>query len=527
MGAQHKSRRLPAAANQYGQAGIIALLMIIGVGVTILVYNLATPVKLSIERDRKTAEALAQAKAALIGYAVSVDLTGTKRPGDLPCPDINDNGDAGGSCSNAGGTTLGRLPWKTLGLPDLRDGDGERLWYAVSSNFKNNPRTSCTAPGDAGCLNSDARGTITVRNKDGTVVNDGSNPNQYIPSGVIAVIIAPGRVLQRQGAASAQVRGCTVGVDCDADEKCTASPVTLTPKCNPVNYLDVFTGAFGTEDNVDFAETGNVTNGFVGSGTNGFIMGDIFDASGNLIVNDRVIVITYQDLMPLLERRVAKEAYNCMVSYAAASNGRYPWAASVTASASGDYASKQNERFGRIPDSFAETLVGVLSWPDAVVDLICPVTPAMCMSNSWPAPSASPACYIATGSWWLNWKEHVFYGVAQSYRPAATVVVLPPAVTVPAPTACDAALNYDCLVVTPPSSSDNKRFVVVVAGRALQTPMDPGGGPGGPAQQRGSAYLSNVANYLEHENGNNIGTSNVYSQQATSTTFNDVLLFLQ
>jgi hypothetical protein len=24
---------------------------------------------------------------------------------------------------------MGRLPWKTLRLPDLRDGHGERLWY--------------------------------------------------------------------------------------------------------------------------------------------------------------------------------------------------------------------------------------------------------------------------------------------------------------------------------------------------------------------------------------------------------------
>jgi hypothetical protein len=37
---------------------------------------------------------------------------------------------------------LGRLPWKTLGLPDLRDGDGERLWYAVSSAT----RACSTAP---------------------------------------------------------------------------------------------------------------------------------------------------------------------------------------------------------------------------------------------------------------------------------------------------------------------------------------------------------------------------------------------
>lgn len=507
-----------------GQAAIIALLMILSVGVTILVYNLSSSAGLSIEKDRKTADALAQAKAALIGYAVSVDLTGTKRPGDLPCPDINNNGQAGGSCSNAGGTTLGRLPWKTLGLPDLRDGDGERLWYAVSNNFKNNPRTPCANPGDSGCLNSDSRGTITVRNKEGSVIYDGANPDAYSPSGVIAVIIAPGGAIQRQGDTTPQIRGCTVGVDCDANQVCTASPVTLTPLCNPANFLDV---RVGTDDNASFTDS---------SGTDGFINGDVYDTNNNLIVNDRVIVITYQDLMPLLERRVVREAYNCLVGYSAISNGRYPWAASVAASASGDYASVQNERFGRMPDSFSQTLLGVNSPSDAtlvsVVNSICTAAASVpgCMSNAWPTSTASPACYIATGSWWVNWKSHVFYGVAQSYGPRATVVTspLPGSVTVPAPTACDGIVgNYDCLAVSPPTgtSTDDKRFIVVVSGKALPTPMDASGNPGSTAQLRGAAYLGNSANYLEHENGNNIGTSNIYSQQSTSANFNDVLLF--
>ena len=49
---------------------------------------------------------------------------------------------------------IGRLPWKTFGLPDLRDGSGERLWYALSPNFRDNPSVSP--------LNSDTRGSITV-----------------------------------------------------------------------------------------------------------------------------------------------------------------------------------------------------------------------------------------------------------------------------------------------------------------------------------------------------------------------------
>ena len=81
-------------------------------------------------------------------------------------------------------------------------------------------------------------------------------------------------------------------------------------------------GATGSsEDNADFIDG-------IGA-ANGFIRGVIRDAGGNAIVNDRLIVITYQDLMPALQSRVAKEVLNCLAAYAAnpQNNGRYPWAA--------------------------------------------------------------------------------------------------------------------------------------------------------------------------------------------------------
>jgi hypothetical protein len=302
-------------------------------------------------------------------------------------------------------------------------------------------------------------------------------------------------------------------------------------KCNPVNYLDVVgppvmtvAGATAsTEDNAGFLD---------GSNADGFINGVIRDANGKIVVNDRLITITYEDLMPLLERRVAKEAYNCVAAYGAASNGRFPWAASVSASASGDYSSVQNERFGRMPDSFAQTLLGLISPTSmaiadiilrGVVTTVCTTSPSTCMSNNWPNASVSYPCNITTGSWWRNWKEQVFYGVADAYKPAATVQILPPAVTTPAPAPCDGiAGNYDCLAVSPPTANtvDNKRFVVIVSGKRLSSVS--GGQP-----RSSLADKQNPANYLEDENGNNTGTSNIYGQQLPTATFNDTLLFLQ
>src|SRR5215470_15938884 len=146
--------------------------------------------RMALQRDEATQAALKQAKEALIGYAA---LRPT-RPGALPCPDLDDNGIAGGNHPDYGnnselfpggihggtncdtpGKRIGRLPWRTLGLPDLRDSSGERLWYAMSDNFRN-----IGTP-----INSDTPGQLTV-----TGIAPASN--------VIAIIFAPGATLAGQ-----------------------------------------------------------------------------------------------------------------------------------------------------------------------------------------------------------------------------------------------------------------------------------------------------------------------------------------
>ncbi|MDE2311014.1 MAG: hypothetical protein KGL01_09335, partial [Betaproteobacteria bacterium] len=216
---------------QHGAALIVMLVIMIIGSIAFLVSSLSSSA-LQIARDKTTAAALAQAKDALIGYAISVQISFSNssnqpRPGELPCPDTTNDGSSDTPCLNV----IGRLPWKTLGLPDLRDGSGERLWYAVSTNFKNYSRTSCnlTATPPTGCLNSDTKGTISVFASDGTQLNDGGGS-----TGVVAVIIAPGDVLTRQGG-SLQDRS-SAGVN-------TAS-----------NYLDIATVGGITEDNANFID---------------------------------------------------------------------------------------------------------------------------------------------------------------------------------------------------------------------------------------------------------------------------------
>jgi hypothetical protein len=268
---------MKASHNQQGLALLVLIFILVLVVLGFAVRSL-DPTKIENEKNKKTAEALAQAKAALVGYAVSQDLTSIicvtncARPGDLPCPDTNNDGSAETSCGNAVGTTgqasrLGRLPWRTLGLPDLRDGDGERLWYAVSNRYKYNTRFRP--------LNSDTVATITLRGADGGIVFDGVN------NGVAAVVVAPRAAIVRQDFIT-QLR--------DNANQNIAS-----------NYLDI---AFG-EDNQNFVD----------SSTDGFIAGPIKDASGNVILNDQLLAITRIEINQAMESRVLAEVRDTLTTY--------------------------------------------------------------------------------------------------------------------------------------------------------------------------------------------------------------------
>ena len=267
----------PPRQRQSGVAAMLILFVIAVVAISFLVSSLKSSSS-QTERDKITAAALAQAKAALIGFAASVELSGCTssnncpRPGELPCPDTNDDGQAESSCGKADGSTgqvnrLGRLPWKTLGLPDLRDGYGERLWYAVSNSFKNNFR--------ALPLNSDTQGTINVRDPNGTTIADFA-----AGTGAAAIIFSPGAPLTRQD-----------GVIQDR------SPAGNN---NPINYLDIANG----EDNQNFVD----------KLSNGFIQGPIKDASNSIILNDTLITISRDDIMRVVEKRVAAEVINALGS---------------------------------------------------------------------------------------------------------------------------------------------------------------------------------------------------------------------
>ena len=462
MSHTHNANKFHHCLRKQHGAALLVMLVIVVMGSAAFLVSSLSKATLNIERDKVTATALAQAKEALIGYAVKVQISNSNlcipncaRPGDLPCPDINNDGSAD-SCN---GNALGRLPWKTLGLSDLRDGSGERLWYAVSTNFKNNPRTSCSSAGQPGCLNSDTLGTISVFASDGTQLNNSGGS-----TGAVAVIIAPGDILQRQGGAI-QDRSAA-GIN-------TAS-----------NYLDIATVGGITEDNANFSD---------GSSTNGFIQGRIKDGSGNTILNDQLLVITQDNIMLPIQKRVAAEVRLCLEDYAINNIGRYPWAAPITDLGS-TYNDNSDEYFGRIPDNLDNTRSDSnTGWPFFTYS----------MDNHW--GTCNTHFNQTPSGWWLNWKELVFYGVARGFRPNDT--------NAPSfPSTCSTSGN--CLNINAPTTL--ARFVVIVAGKKLSTPN----------QTQRNSNKSNAFYYLEGGN-QNADQSGGYTfiQAPTSATFNDTVVF--
>lgn len=242
-------RTAPSLPRQQRGALLILLVIALGVLAVTLFVGMLSSSGIQIDRDKKTAAALAEAKAALIGRAVRDD----NRPGSLPCPDTNnDDGSADLFTGTQCPSYIGRLPWRTLGLPDLRDGYGERLWYALSNNLRDDA--------SAQPINSNTSLTIQV------YASDKVTPLTSAGNEAAAVIFSAGPVLNGQTRDIANENIAT-------------------------NYLDQ-TGTSPSDFNNTIA-------------TGPFIQGPVKDSAGNIVVNDKLLIITRRDLFSVVEKRIA------------------------------------------------------------------------------------------------------------------------------------------------------------------------------------------------------------------------------
>lgn len=142
------------------QRGVVLLVLAVMISVMTLGWLYA---RIAGQRnaDTVTFKTLAIARAALIGRAVA----DTNHPGSLPCPDTDNDGVAQTTVGQEGGNCpgyIGRLPWRTLGLSDIRDANGDRLWYALSSDARDYQNLKVNSQLTAGNLQLNGNGDLVA-----------------------------------------------------------------------------------------------------------------------------------------------------------------------------------------------------------------------------------------------------------------------------------------------------------------------------------------------------------------------------
>jgi hypothetical protein len=442
------------------------MLVVMVTGLTALLVRSLSTADIRNERQAKASAALAHAKDALIGYAITYgDIHVDQVHGYLPCPDIdgsNGEGSAQLSCGIKDVSQIGRLPWRTLGLGPLRDGDSECLWYAVSGTYKNNPQT--------GLMNWDTNGQFRAYAADGTRLD--SDYNQ-----VVAVIFAPGV------AQDGQDRSGNVAPICGGNYSAAA-------------YLDA-----NTTHSIN-----NASISTVASAVSKFIQGE-----NDGEVNDRMVFITRQDLWNAMLKRsdftqklkdMTRVVAECLASYGRNNdnpdNYSLPWPAPLSL---GEYAVNDNYNdddniyAGRVPHQI------YTSKYDSINDMS---GYRLMTSNGLNCPH-----YDATPSnelerlypWWYNWKDHLFYALSEEYRPRTD----------------DTGSCGDCVWLR--NNGHRYAAIVLFAGSALS-------GQDRASTSTSNTERGQLGKYLEGLNLSsypNYGGNNEYETGDTTGSFNDIL----
>lgn len=253
---------------QRGAALMLMLVIVVMGAAAILVSSLASSA-LRTKRNEISANVLAQAKDALIGDTVTQSPIASA--GYLRLPDLGFGvgytpAEGSGAPNFTGNLqdypVIGKLPWKTLGITPLRDGQGECIWYAVSGRFKKTPPTAA--------LNWDTRGQIDVIDKNGNI----------IANNLAALLAAPGTPLEGQSRALSDTVYTQCGGNYDAR-----------------NYLDTYNSTNAISGVVNYF--GGSTNNRVASDTGNrqFVMTE------NDHYNDRFLFIATEDIFHPIIRR--------------------------------------------------------------------------------------------------------------------------------------------------------------------------------------------------------------------------------
>jgi hypothetical protein len=252
------------SANPERGVALLAFVAVVGIVATwflVKQLNLESG-GLEAARKQRTAEVLAEAKRALIGYvAHQAAVSGEDNPGAFPCPEAPAGYDSTTGTDGRVQTpscnplpAVGRFPWRTIGTDKLVDAYGEPLWYVVASGWSK-PSSSGNTVINSNCT--DATSAMTCYT--GQLTVDGQ------ANAAVALLIAPGPAMN-----TAAATGCTAVNQ--------VRPVIGPP--NLANWLEC-------ENATSPADASFVTTGPSRS------------------FNDQVIKITAAEVLPAIEAAIA------------------------------------------------------------------------------------------------------------------------------------------------------------------------------------------------------------------------------
>ncbi|MDH5425013.1 MAG: hypothetical protein OEY29_08480 [Gammaproteobacteria bacterium] len=423
------------AIRQNGAALLIAMVVLASVAAFYLMGQFGAVSQKQIRQDNRVAS-LAEAKKALIAYAVNYIDSNAGEMAFLPCPDRSAGGFSegiqDGVCEATNVNTIGRFPWRSLDLAPQYDETNECLWYAVSGYYKSNPKTQM--------LNEDTNGLFSIFNAQGNLIY-GNSPEDR----VVAVIIAPNVPIQ------AQDRSTVAGT-----ERCKGN-YTIA------NYLD--RDAATLIDNSNLSVAADTTDDFIKAGTNSTF-------------NDLLLTITRDEIWSAVKRRrdfttsiqtLANNIAQCVVAYGndtpvAGQPSYLPWPAEVDLSLA-DYridasyvdAIPSTSLLGRLADDVSNSQLALdsnsfvaggaanlrackkqcqtefnackKSCKGKTCNDACQIQRddcnAACSAGGTPVPTARKSidnvitsCLIEPDlTLWKHWKDHFFYVVSGAYQP--------------------------------------------------------------------------------------------------------------
>lgn len=452
---------------QRGAALILLMLIVIVASTTVLLANVNRDDQ-HTRRMTDTRASLAEAREALLDYAVLNPDLNAGRSFSLPCPDIDASGGLPegvahtSNCGATGASILGRLPWRTLGIAAPKDGGSECLWYVVSGSFKD--AGAATSP----MINADTNGQLQLVSLDSGTVIEGALP-QDRPAAMVIAAMRP---------VAGQTRPAAV-----AASQCS-------PGFTPSDFLESATG---------------ISNAAVSGVVDGLDAFAVF-AGVEAGHNDRIVTISRAEIASRIARRPDIDAdmrdlglavASCVANYAATNPGgvddrRLPWPSGVTVTDyrdDADYDDLDNGMFsGRLPDVVDDSNVSI---GNGIARVLTDCDPLQ-------VPAWSPSML----SLWQNWKDHFFYAVAESHVPTATV-----------PSACS-----NCLSV---NGAGQYAAIILFSGERLDGLGQVRNAPPTDADTKGD-----TANYLEDANAASVpgpGALFDYASEASSATFNDRL----